>query len=85
MATGLQINVDSCASRELSGFFERQHLGVFDSLVAVKALAHNDAIPDNDGADQRVRPYLTFTFRGKCKREIEKIQIVLSATRSLSL
>ena len=79
MATGLQINVDSCASREQTGFFKRQHLGVFDSLIAMKPLANNDAILDNDGADQRVRPYLTFTFGGKCKREIKKIQIELSA------
>ena len=80
MTTGFQINVDSCASRSMASFFEGQHLGVFDSFIAVKALANNDAILHNDGADERVRPHLTFTFGGKCKSEIKKIQIELSAT-----
>ena len=76
MATGFEINVDSCASRELAGFFECQHLGVFDSFIAVKAPANNDAMLHHDGADERVRPYVTFTFGGKCERDIEERQIV---------
>ena len=80
MATGFQINVDSCAFRALAGLFEGQHFGVFDSFIAVKALAHNDAILHNDGADQRIRLYLTFTFARQRKREIKEIQIVLCVT-----
>src|ERR1043165_7147586 len=79
MATGFQINVDSCAFREVTSFFKCQHLGMVDSFIAVKALAHNHAILHNYGADQRVRLYLAFTFGGKCKREIEKVQVILSA------
>ena len=80
MTTGFQINVDSCSSCSIASFFECQHLGVFDSFVAVKALAHNNSILHNNGADQRVRLHLTFTFGGKRKSAIKKIQIVLSAT-----
>ena len=84
MTTGFQINVDSCAFREITSFFKRQHLGMFDSFIAVKALAHNDAILYNNCADQRVRLNVTFTFGGKCKREIEKIQIALSSISNIT-
>lgn len=57
----------------MPGFFECQHLCMFDSFIEVKALADNDAILHNDSAHQWVRPYLTFTFGGKGKSKIEKI------------
>jgi hypothetical protein len=57
---------------------------VFDSFVAVKALANNDATLHHDGADQRVWLYLTFAFGGKGKRAIKKILIALAATRTFT-
>jgi len=44
VTTGLQINVDCCAPRETPSLFESQYLCVFDAFIAVKALAHYDAI-----------------------------------------
>ena len=77
MTTRFQINVDSCAFRELTSFFKCQHLGVFDSFIAVKALPNDNVIFHDNGSYQRVGRYLTFTFRGKCERAIEKVKIVV--------
>jgi hypothetical protein len=68
----------------MAGFFECQHLSVFDSCIPVKTPANNNAILHNNGAHQRVGSHLTFTFGRERKREIEKAQIVLSAARSLT-
>jgi hypothetical protein len=84
VTTGFQINVDGCASRAIASFFECQYLSVFDPRITVKALANNNAILYNNRADKRIRPYLTFTFSSKCKREIKKIQIVLFPTNSVT-
>ena len=65
---GFEINVDSCVFRVLAGFLECQYLGVLDTVVPVKALAHDDAILHNDGSNQRIRLHVTFTFGGQCKR-----------------
>jgi hypothetical protein len=62
----------------LAGFFKCQHLSVFDSFIAVKALANNDAIFHDNSANERIWSYLTLTFSGKCKRGIKKIEIAIS-------
>jgi hypothetical protein len=78
LTTGFQIGVNGCAYRETPSLFERQHLCVLDSFIAVKALANDDAIFHNDSAYERVRLYLTFTLGRQFKSEIQKIQIELS-------
>ena len=78
MTAGFQIGVDSCAYGETPSMFERQHLRVLDSFIAVKALANDDAIFHNDSAYEWVRLYLTFTLGRECKSEIQKIKIEIS-------
>ena len=84
VATWFQINVDSRASCAIAGFFKSQHFGVFDSFIPMKAAANNDAILYDKGAYQWVRLYLTFTFGRERKREIKKVQIMISGARCLT-
>ena len=58
--------------------FERQHLCVFDSVIAVKALGDDDAVFHNDSTYEWVGLYLTFPLGRKCKSVIQKIQIEIS-------
>ncbi len=78
VATWFQIDIDSCAFRKPTCLFECQYFCVLDSIVAVKALAHDDPILNNDSTHKRVRLYLTFTLGRECKSEIQKIKIEIS-------
>jgi hypothetical protein len=77
MATRFQINVDSCASRTMAGFFERQDLGMFDSLVPVKALANNGAILDYHGATSGLGFTCPSPLAASVSVRVKKIQILL--------
>jgi len=78
VATRFQIDIDSCAFRHHAGFFECQHFGVPDSVVAVKALAHDDPILHNDGTHKWVGPYLTLTFGRECQSQIQETDIEIA-------
>jgi hypothetical protein len=78
VTTGFQIGVDGCAYRKTPRLFESQRLCVFDSFIAVKALANDDGIFHNDSTYEWVGLYLTFPFGRECKSEIQKIQIEIS-------
>ena len=68
VATRLQIDVDRCAPREAPGVFEGEYLCMFDAFIAVKALAHYDAIAHDNRSYQRVGFDLAFTFGRQRKR-----------------
>jgi len=82
VTTWFQVNVNSCASRSMAGFFERQRLGMFYSFIAVKALTNNNPILHNDGANHWIWLYLTFTSCGERKREIKKILVAFNVINS---
>ena len=78
VATWFQIDVDSCAFRQPAGLFECPHFGVPDSIVAVKALAHDNPILHNDGTHQRVGLYPTFAFGRECQSQIQETVIEIA-------
>jgi hypothetical protein len=58
--------------------FECQYFGVLDSIVAVKALAHDAPILHKDGTHHRVRLYLTFAFGRECESQIQETEIEIA-------
>jgi hypothetical protein len=78
VATWFQIYIDSCAFRKPTGLFECQYFRVPDSIVAVKALTHNDPILHDDGTHQRVWLYLTFAFGRECQSQIQETEIEIA-------
>jgi hypothetical protein len=78
VATWFQIEKDSCAFRKPACLFECKYFGVLDSIVAVKALAHDDPILHNDGTHKRVWLYLTFTFGRECQSQIQETEIEIA-------
>jgi hypothetical protein len=86
VTAGFQIGVDGCAYRETPSLFERQHLRVLDSFIAVKAQANDCCLFHDDSTYEWVGLYLTFTLGRQFKSEIQKIQIeILFVTDSLIL
>src|SRR4029077_11833174 len=51
---GLEGHVKGCATRGVPSLFERDDLSVTHRVVLVPTLSHDLAVPDDDGADQRV-------------------------------
>jgi hypothetical protein len=78
VATWFQIYIDSCAFRKPAGLFEGPYFGVPDSIVAVKALTHDDPILHNDGTHQRVWLYLTFAFGREGQSQIQETEIEIA-------
>jgi hypothetical protein len=78
VATWFQIDIDGCAFRKPAGLFEGPYFGVPDSVVTVKALAHNDPILHDDGTHQRVWLYLTFAFGRECQSQIQETEIEIA-------
>jgi len=79
VATWFEVDIDSCAFREPACFFECQYFGVPDLIVAVKALAHDDPVINNDATYKRVRLYLTFAFGRECQSQIQEAEIEIAA------
>ena len=75
VATWLQIDIDGCAFRKHTCLFECQYFCVLDSIVAVKAPAHDDPILHDDSTHKRIWFYLTFTFGCECQSYIQETEI----------
>jgi hypothetical protein len=80
VATWFQVDIDSCAFRQSASFFECQYFGVPDSVVPVKALAHDQPILHDDGTDKRVRPYVTLTLGRERQRQIQKTEVEIAVS-----
>src|SRR5579871_694767 len=56
MTVWLQVQVNGCATGAIPGLFEGQHLGMLDSGVGIRALAHNLVVSIHDhSAHPRIR------------------------------
>jgi hypothetical protein len=55
MGAGFQADVERRACRGLARFPQRDHFRVIASRSLVAAFAHDAAVVDHDGADERIR------------------------------